>query len=209
MKTKIEFLRKYALVIVAITFCFLSLFQISCGNQSKPQPTNIYQSDREKSKKDSLNTVNASILLQQKDSIIKFLNLKLEKEKTHTAALKSDARNQHIINDTLQAMYEREKSMNTCENFVRGQQVEIIIKDSVIKSLDSENDNYSCEVKVLEDKVNIQTGVIDSKQNLIASKDSIITAYKTQQKKKDFWTGAKIKAAGVIILVETIALLIK
>ncbi|NDP21154.1 MAG: hypothetical protein GZ091_08750 [Paludibacter sp.] len=209
MKTKIEFLRKYALVIIAITFCFLSLFQISCGNQPKSEPTNIDQCDREKSKIDSLNTVKASILLQQKDSIIKLINLKLEKEKAHTAALKVDARNQHIINDTLQAIYEREKSVNTCEDLVCGQEVEIVMKDSIIESLDSENDNYSCKVKVLEDKVNIQTEVIDSKQNLIASKDSIITAYKTQQKKKDFWTGVKIKAAGIIILIETIALLIK
>lgn len=209
MKKTIEFIKKYSLVIIAITFCSLSLFQIGCGNQSKPQQVNIDQSDKEKSKSDRLNTVKAYAQLHQKDSIINLLSKRLATEKANTATQKADAKKQHVLNDSLQTRYEREKSLNACENLVCGLKFEISEKDSVIESLDSVNDNYSCEVKVLEDKVTIQTGVIDSKQNLIASKDSIITAYKTQQKKTDFCTGFKLKAAGAIVLIETIALLLK
>lgn len=209
MKTTIEFLKKYSLVILAITVCSLSLFQISCGNQSKPQQVDIDQSDKEKSKADSLYTVKGHTLLQEKDSIIKFLIAKLANEKVNTATQKADARKQHILNDSLQNRFERDKGLSTCEDLVRGLKVEIIEKDSVIESLDSEIENYSCEVKELEEKVDIQKGIIDSKQNLIASKDSAIQAYKIQQKKTGFWAGVKTKAAGVVILIETIVLLIK
>ncbi len=209
MKDTIKLCSKYSLVILVSIICCLSLFQISCNNQSKPQQTLIDQSNKEKSKSDSLNTVKAYGLLHQKDSIIKVLNSKLATEKANTVTQKADARKQHVANDTLQARFEREKSLNVCEELVQGLKFEIIEKDSVIESLDSENDKYSFEVKVLEDKVSILSGVIDSKQNLIASKDSIITAYKSQQKKKDLWTGIKTKAAGFVILIETIALIIK
>ena len=209
MKSTIEFIKKYSLVILAITVCSLSLFQISCGNQSEPQLVNIDQSDKEKSESDRLNTLKAYAQLQQKDSIIKLSNARLENEKENTAIQKADARKQHVLNDSLQTRYEREKSLSTCEDLVRGLKFEITEKDSVIESLDSEIENYSCEVKALEVKVDIQKGIIDSKQNLIACKDSTINFYKTQTKKTDFWNKVKIKAAGVIIFIETIGLLLK
>ncbi|MDD4992587.1 MAG: hypothetical protein PHR83_10170 [Paludibacter sp.] len=209
MKTTIEFLKKYSLVILAITVCSLSLFQISCGNQSKPQQADINESDKEKSKADSLYTVKAHTLLQEKDSIIKFLIAKLANEKVNTATQKANARKQHILNDSLQNRFERDKDLSTCEDLVRGLKVEIIEKDSVIESLDSEIENYSCEVKELEEKVDIQKGVIDSKQNLIACKDSIINFYKTQKKKTNFWNQVKIKVAGAIVFIETIGLILK
>lgn len=209
MKTTIEFLKKYSLVILAITVCSLSLFQISCANQSKPQHADIDQSDKEKSKADSLYSVKAHTLLQEKDSIIKFLIAKLANEKVNTATQKADTRKQHILNDSLQNRFERDKDLSTCEDLVRGLKVEIIEKDSVIESLDSEIENYSCEVKELEEKVDIQKGIIDSKQNLIACKDSTISFYKTQKKKTDFWNRLKIKVAGAIVLIETIGLILK
>jgi hypothetical protein len=209
MKSTIEFIKKYSLVILAITVCSLSLFQISCGNQSEPRKVNIGQSDIEKSESDRLNTLKAHAQLQQKDSIIKLLNTRLENEKVNTATQKADARKQHVLNDSLQTRYEKEKSLNTCEDLVRGLKFEITEKDSVIESLDSEIQNYSCEVKELEEKVDIQKGILDSKQNLIACKDSTINFYKTQTKKTDFWNKVKIKAAGVIIFIETIELLLK
>ena len=186
MKSTIEFIKKYSLVILAITVCSLSLFQISCGNQSEPQQVNIDQSDKEKSESDRLNTLKAYAQLQQKDSIIKLLNARLENEKVNTATQKANARKQHALNDSLQTRYEKEKSLNTCEDLVRGLKFEITEKDSIIESLDSEIENYSCEVKQLEVKVDIQKSVIDSKQNLIACKDSTIVYYKTQKKKTDF-----------------------
>jgi hypothetical protein len=209
MKSTIEFIKKYSLVILAITVCSLSLFQISCGNQSEAQQANIDQSDKEKTESDRLNTLKAHAQLQQKDSIIKLLNTRLENEKVNTATQKADARKQHVLNDSLQTRYEKEKSLNTCEDLVRGLKFEITEKDSVIESLDSEIQNYSCEVKELEEKVDIQKGILDSKQNLIACKDSTINFYKTQTKKTDFWNKVKIKAAGVIIFIETIELLLK
>ncbi len=209
MKTTIEFIKKYSLVILAITVCSLSLFQISCGNQSKPQQVSNDQSDREKSESDRLNTLKAYAQLQQKDSMIKLLNTRLENEKANTATQKADARKQHILNDSLQARYEREKSLNTCEDLVLGLKLEITEKDSVIKSLDSEINDYSSEVKELAEKVDIQAGVIDSKQNLIVFKDSVILAYKTQKKKTDLWNQVKIKVAGAIVLFETIGLVLK
>lgn len=209
MKTTIEFIKKYSLVILAITVCSLSLFQISCGNQSKSHPVSIDQTDKEKTKNDSLYTVKAFIQLREKDSIITLLIARIANEKANTATHKADARKQHVLNDSLQAQYEKEKSLNTCEDLVQGLKFEVVEKDSIIETLETEIDNYSCEVKALESKVDIQAGVIDSKQNLIASKDSVILTYKIQQKKTNFWTGLKTKVIGTIVLIETIALLIK
>jgi len=209
MKNTIAILKKYALVILAVLICGFSLFQKCDSKQETPQPATIDQRDRNESKEDSLNTARANILLCQKDSIIQTLKSNLAKEKANTATQKAEANKQHILNDTLQSRFERGKDLSTCEDLVRGLKFEIIEKDSVIESFDSEIENYSCEVKELEDKVDIQKGIIDSKQNLIACKDSTINFYKTQKKKTDFWNKVKIKLAGVVILIETIGLLLK
>jgi len=209
MKTTIEFIKKYSLVFLAITFCILSLLQTSCGNQPKPQQLNIDSIDKQKSKSDNLYTVKANILLQQKDSFIRVLHAKLAKEKANTAAQRAKANEQYILNDSLQAKYSRELSLSSCDELVQGLKVEINDKDSVIESFEVEIDNYASEVIQLEEKVIIQKGIIDSKQNLIESKDSTINFFKTQKKKSNFWNKIKIKAAGVIILVESIILLVK
>jgi hypothetical protein len=209
MKNIIVILRKYALIILAVLICGFSIFRKCDSNQEAPQRAIIDQRDINKSKEDSLNTVRADILLCQKDSIIQLLNSKLAKEKVNTATQKAEANKQHILNDTLQARFEREKNLSTCEDLLHGLKLETMEKDSVIESLDSEIDNYSCEVKELGEKVDIQKGVIDSKQNLLACKDSTINFYKTQKTKTDFWNKVKIKAAGAIILIETIGLLLK
>jgi len=209
MKNIIVILKKYALVILAVLICGFSIFQKCDSKQETPQQATIDQRDRNESKEDSLNTVRADILLCQKDSIIQMLNSKLAKEKVNTATQKAEANKQHILNDTLQARFEREKNLSTCEDLLHGLKLETMEKDSVIESLDSEIDNYSCEVKELGEKVDIQKGVIDSKQNLLACKDSTINFYKTQKTKTDFWNKVKIKAAGAIILIETIGLLLK
>jgi phage-related minor tail protein len=177
--------------------------------QETPQPATIDQRNINESKQDSINTVRANILLNQKDSTIKVLNSKLAKEKANTATQKVEAWKQHSINDSLQTKYQKEKDLSTCEDLVLGLKHETVEKDSVIESLDSEIENYSCEVEELEGKVDIQKGVIESKQELIACKDSTITYYKTKQKKTDFWNNVKIKVAGVIIFIETIGLILK
>ena len=51
--------------------------------------------------------------------------------------------------------------------------------------------------------------VIESKQELIACKDSTINFDKTQKEKTDFWNQVRIKVAGAIILIETIGLFLK
>jgi hypothetical protein len=209
MKNTIATLKKYALVILAVLICVFSMFQKCDSKQETPQLATIDQRNINKSKEDSLNTARANILLYQKDSIIQTLNSKIAKEKANTATQKAEAKKQHILNDTLQARFERDKDLSTCEDLVRGLKLETIEKDSVIESLDSEIENYSCEVKELEEKVGIQKGIIDSKQNLIAGKDSTIAYYKSQKKKTDFWNKVKIKAAGVIIFIETIGLVLK
>jgi hypothetical protein len=209
MKTTIEFIKKYSLVILAITFCILSLSQTSCGKQSKPQQTNIDQLNKEKSKTDNLNTVKAYALLQQKDSIIKMLNSKLKTEKVNTEKHRAEARKQHTLNDTLQARFGINKELSTCEDLVSGLKVEIIEKDSVIQSLDSQNVCYREQMNELNQKVDIQKGIIDSKQNLLAVKDSTINHLTAQKKRADFWNKVKIKAAGAVILFESIILLVK
>ena len=177
--------------------------------QEQEQPATIDQRNINKSKQDSLITVRANILLNQKDSTIKLLNSKLAKEKANTATQKAEAKKQHILNDSLQERFEKEKNLSNSEDLVPGLKVEIIEKDSTIESLDSEINNYSCEVEELEEKTEIQKGVIESKQELIACKDSTINYYKTQKKKTDFWNDVKIKVAGVIIFIETIGLILK
>jgi hypothetical protein len=186
-----------------------SVIVLQCDfKQETPQPA-IDQRNINKSKQDSLISVRANILLNQKDSIIKLLNSKLAKEKANTATQKAEANKQHILNDSLQERFEKEKDLSTCEDLVLGLKHETVEKDSVIESLDSEIENYSCEVEELEGKVEIQKGVIISKQELIVCKDSTITYYKTKQKKTDFWNNVKIKVAGVIIFIETIGLILK
>lgn len=209
MKNTIAILKKYTLVILAVLICGFSMFQKCDSKQETPQPATINQRDRNESKEDSLNTARANILLCQKDSTIQTLKSKLAKEKANTATQKAEANKQHVLNDTLQSRFERGKDLSTCEDLVRGLKSEIIEKDSVIESLDSEIENYSCEVKELEEKVDIQKSVIDSKQKLIACKDSTINFYKTQKKKTDFWNNVKIKVAGAIIFIETIGLILK
>ena len=200
----------FKIIVLFLALIIYSVIVFHCDFKPEtPQPATIDQRNINKSKEDSLNTARANILLCQKDSIIQTLNSKLSKEKANTTTQKADANKQHILNDTLQARFEREKNLSNCEDLVRGLKVEITEKDSTIESLDSEIENYSCEVQELEGKVKIQKGVIDSKQDLIACKDSTITFYKAQKQKNDFWNNVKIKVAGVIIFIETIGLILK
>jgi hypothetical protein len=200
----------FKIIVMFLALIMYSVIVFQCDfKQEQPQPAIIDQRNINKSKEDSLNTVRANILLNQKDSTIKLLNSKLAKEKANTATQKAEANKQHTINDSLQTNYQKEKDLSTCEDLVRGLKLETVEKDSVIESLDSEIENYSCEVAELNGKVEIQKGVIESKQELIACKDSTITYYKTQKQKTDFWNNVKIKVAGVIIFIETIGLILK
>ena len=200
----------FKIIVLFLALIIYSVIVFQCDfKQETPQPATIYQRNINKSKQDSLNTFRANILLNQKDSTIKLLNSKLAKEKANTAIQKAEANKQHVLNDSLQERFEKEKNLRNCEELAKGQKAEINEKDSVIESLDSEVDNYSSEVKQLGEKVEIQKGVIDSKQELIACKDSTITYYKTQKQKNDFWNNVKIKVAGVIIFIETIGLILK
>ena len=199
---------KIIVIFIGLIIYSVIVFQ-SDSKPEKVQSATIDQRNVNKSKEDSLNSIRANILLNQKDSIISLLNSKLTKEKVNTATQKAEALKQHIRNDTLQSQFEKDKDLSTCEDLVRGLMLETIEKDSVIESLDSEIDNYSFEVEELEGKVDIQKGVIKSKQELIACKDSTITFYKVQKQKTDFWNNVKIKVAGVIIFIKTIGLLLK
>ena len=200
----------FKIIVLFLALIIYSVIVFQCDfKQEQPQPATIDQRNINKSKQDSLNTVRANILLNQKDSAIKVLNSKLAKEKANTATQKAEDNKLHILNDSLRERFEKEKNLSTCEDLVQGLKVEIIEKDSTIESLDSEVNNYSFKVEELEEKADIQKGVIDSKQDLIACKDSTITYYKTQKKKADFWNNVKIKVAGVIIFIETIGLLLK
>ena len=200
----------FKIIVLFLALIIYSVIVFQCDfKQETPQPATIDQRNINKSKQDSLNTFRANILLNQKDSTIKLLNSKLAKEKANTAIQKAEANKQHVLNDSLQERFEKEKNLRNCEELAKEQKAEINEKDSVIESLDSEVDNYSSEVKQLGEKVEIQKGVIESKQNLIACKDSTITYYKTQKQKNDFWNNVKIKVAGVIIFIETIGLILK
>ena len=209
MKNTIALFKKYFLIVVAVLICGFSMFQKCDSKLNTLQPATVDQSNINKSKEDSLKTVRANILLNRKDSIMQILNSKLAKEKANTATQKAEALKQHTINETLQTRFEKDKDLSNCEDLVRGLKLETEEKDSVIESLDSEIHNYSCEVEELVEKVDIQKGIIESKQELIACKDSTINFYKTQNKKTDFWNNVKIKVTGVIIFIETIGLLLK
>ncbi|MEI6753437.1 MAG: hypothetical protein WCK78_09730 [Paludibacter sp.] len=209
MKNTFEFFKKYALIIIAFSIFFAFVFQKCENKEVINQNDNVVQLDKAMSKADSINTINAVALLCKKDSIIASLNLKLQNEKVKTNNQRADANQQHAVNDSLQARFGSEKSMSKCEDLAQGLYLEISEKDSVIASLDAQVENYSNGVKELNDKTEIQVLVIESKQNLITSKDSTIDYYKTQNKKNDLWNGVKIKAAGVLIIIETVALLLK
>ncbi|MEI8085328.1 MAG: hypothetical protein WCG93_03825 [Paludibacter sp.] len=208
MKNTFEFFKKYAFIIVSCIFLALA-FQKYENKEVITQNDSVLQSDYDMSKADSINSINANALLCKKDSIIASLNVKLNKEKATTKIQKADANKQHIVNDSLQARFDSEKNLDTCEDLAQGLGIEIAEKDSVIASLDAQIENYSNEVNEFNDKAEIQAMVITSKQNLLSSKDSTIDYYKTQNKKKDFWNGVKVKVAGVMIFIETVALLLK
>ena len=209
MKNTFEFLKKYALIIIASSVFLALTFQKCENKQVITQNDSVVQTDKDMSKADSLNTINANILLDKKDSIITSLNVKLSHEKIISNKQRADANKQHVVNDSLQARFEREKSLDTCEDLAKGLGLEISEKDSVIASLDSQVENYSNETKELNDNAEIQSLVIASKQNLLTSKDSTIDYYKTQNMKNDLWNEVKIKVAGVLIFIETVALLLK
>ncbi len=209
MKNTFEFFKKFALIIIASSIFFAFVFQKCENKEVITQNDNVVQSDKAMSKADSINTINAYALLCKKDSIIASLNVKLNNEKANTKTQREDANKQHVVNDSLQARFEREKNLDTCEDLANGLGLEISEKDSVIASLDSQVENYSNETKELTDKAEIQFLVIASKQNLVTSKDSLIAYYKTQIKKNNLWNGVKIKVAGVLIFIETVALLLK
>ena len=209
MKNSIAILKKYALVVLAVLICGFSIFHKCDSKQETLQPAGIEQRNIIESKEDSLNTARAIILLYLKDSIIQVLNLKLAKEEANTAIQKAVAKKQHLHNDTLQNRFERDKNLINCEDLTCGLKFEILKKDSVIDSLDSVVLSYSCVVKELKEKVDIQKGIINSKESLIECKDSTITYYKNQKNKTNYWNIVKMKAAGVILFIETVALLIK
>jgi hypothetical protein len=209
MKNSIAILKKYALVILAVLICGFSIFQKCDSKKETLQPATIEQRNINKSKEDSLNTARAIILLYQKDSIIQELNSKLAKEKANAAYQKAEAKKQHLLNDTLQSRFDKDKNLINCEYLARGLKFEILKKDSVIDSLDSVVLSYSCLVKELVKKVDIQKGIINSKECLIECKDSTIAYYKNQKNKTNYWNIVKMKAAGVILFIETVALLIK
>jgi hypothetical protein len=209
MKNSIAILKKYALVLLAILICGFSIFHKCDSKQKTQQPANIEQRNINKSNEDSLNTARAIILLYQKDSIIQVVNTKLAKEKSNTAIQKAEAKKQHLLNDTLQSRFDKDKNLINCEVLARGLKFEILKKDSVIYSLDSVVLSCSCVVKELKEKVDIQIDIINSKENLLTYKGSTITYYKNQKQKTDFWNRVKIKVAGVIIFIETIGLLLK
>jgi len=209
MKNTFDFLKKYAMIIIACSIILVFTFQKCENKQVITQNISVVQSDNDMSIADSLNTINANIQLDKKDRIIASLNIKLSHEKIISNKQKTDANKQHAVNDSLQARFEREKGLDTCEDLAKGLGLEISEKDSVIASLDNQVENYSNETKELNDKAEIQSLVITSKQNLLTSKDSTIDYYKSQNKKNDLWNGVKIKVAGVLIFIETVALLLK
>ena len=157
----------FKIIVLFLALIIYSVIVFHCDFKPETlQLATIDQRNINKSKEDSLNTARANILLCQKDSIIQTLNSKLSKEKANTTTQKADANKQHILNDTLQARFEREKNLSNCEDLVRGLKVEITEKDSTIESLDSEIENYSCEVQELEGKVFPKILRLPSKQSI-------------------------------------------
>jgi hypothetical protein len=209
MKNSIAILKKYALVLLAVLICGLFQFHKCDSKNEKLQPAIIEQRNIIASKEDSLNTARAIISLYQKHSIIQVLNSKVAKEKANTAIQKAVAKKQHLHNDTFQSRFDKDKNLSNCEDLARGLKFEIIKKDSIIDSLDTMVVNYSSKVKELVEIVDIQKGIINSKESLIECKDSTIAYYKSQNLKTDYWNRIKMKAAGVILFIETVALLIK
>lgn len=200
---------KIIVVFIALIIYLVFLFNAEDSKHETPQQATIDQRDITKSKQDSLNTARANILLSEKESVIRVLKSMIAKEKVKTATHKAEARKLHVLNDTLQARFVKDKDLSTCEDLVEGLKFEIVEKDSVIESLDSQVEIYSSKMNELEDKIDIQEGIIDSKQDLIANKDSTIAYYKAQKKKANFWYKGKIIVAGAILLIETIGLVLK
>jgi hypothetical protein len=156
-----------------------------------------------------MNTIKANTLIHQKDSIINSLNTRLANEKARTKIQMLIAKKQHLLNDSLCALYEKENSQVSCEELIASLGTEITKKDTLIDCLVAETESYDREVKALEGKVILQKRIIESKENLMLYKDSTIAFYKKQKKESDFWSDVKLKAAIGMVLFETMALVLR
>jgi hypothetical protein len=209
MKSSILLLTNCLLLII-----FLSLFGEYFLNKSwnkgeSNQESIVNQTNTNQSKIDYMNTVKANTLIHQKDSIINCLNTRLANERARTKTQMVIAKKQHLLNDSLYALYEKENSLISCDELISSLGIEITKKDTLIDCLVAETESYDREVKAFEGKVILQKRIIESKENLILYKDSTIAFYKKQKKESDFWSDVKLKAALGMIMFETMALLLR
>ena len=173
------------------------------------EETFVNQTNSNQSKIDHMNTIKAKTLIHQKDSIINSLNTRLVNERARTKAQMVIVKKQHLLNDSLCSLYEKDNSLISCNELISSLGTEITKKDTLIDCLVAETESYDREVKALEGKVILQKRIIESKENLILYKDSTITFYKKQKKESDFWSDVKLKAALGMIMIETMSLLLR
>ena len=209
MKSSISSLFKTLLLIFLIFILGDFVMKKYWVKETSDQETIVNQTNTNQSKIDHMNTIKANTLILQKDSIINSLNSRIASERIRTKVKMSIAKRLHLFNDSLYALYEEKPDIVHCEELICSLGVEINKKDTLNNCLIAETESYIKEVKTLEEKVILQKGIIESKENLILYKDSTITYYNKQKKESDFWSDIKLKAAIGMILFETIALVLR
>ena len=199
-----------SLLLIILIFILGEFFLNKSRDQyQNNQETAINQINTNQSKIDRMNTIKANTLILQKDSIINSLNTRLANERARTKAQMVIVKKQHLLNDSLCSLYEKDNRLVSRDELISSLGTEITKKDTLIDCLVAETESYDREVKALEGKVMLQKRIIESKENLILYKDSTIAFYKKQKKESDFWSDVKLKAAVGMILFETLALLLR
>jgi hypothetical protein len=150
MKNSISALIESLLLIILIFILGEFFLNKSRDQYQNNQETAINQINTNQSKIDRMNTIKANTLIHQKDSIINSLNTRLTNEKARTKTQMLIAKKQHLLNDSLYALYEKENSLISCDELISSLGTEITKKDTLIDCLVAETESYDLEVKALE-----------------------------------------------------------
>lgn len=193
---------------VVLGMVLVGLGQWSGGLSSDIKLQNkVDEADIVESKNDSLFAANAKGKLELQGRIIDVLKVELNVERAKNYQQRRAVKRAHLTTDSLRMRFDTLGTLNHSEQLVEGLGIELSAKDSLIKTQDAQLINYSKVQNAMDQKVEIQEGIILRKERLLEVKSSIIDFYRTEQKRREFWGDVKLKVLGAVLLIETIFLI--
>lgn len=190
-------------------------------------------------KKDSAQTLVSHQQMAIKDSLLLQLEFKMASIRMNVALLKAMANQNKMHNDSLRVKLQLKSSVNkqadykltknkTIDNkslevenlngkpaeqedseLLEGLELELKVKDRLIDSLELGWENNDQALRVLNQELAIQKGVVESKEMLIDNLKLCIAQSNKKQERLMLWDNLKLKGAVALILLETVALMVK